>query len=99
MNQVVDWIKKQEIKYSKMEILSEEERTPLLLLTIEANKVENPKTVFIYGHLDKQPPLTEHWSKGLGPYTPVIKDGRLYGRGSADDGYALFGYICILKAL
>lgn len=82
-----------------MEILTEDKRTPLLLLTVEANKVEKPKTVFIYGHLDKQPPLTDKWSSGLGPYTPVIKDRKLYGRGAADDGYAIFGYVCVIKAL
>lgn len=38
----------------------------------------------MYGHMDKQPPLTDAWASGLGPYTPVIKDGKLYGRGGAD---------------
>ena len=43
----------------------------------------------LYGHLDKQPEMTG-WRAGLGPWTPVIEDGRLYGRGGADDGYAVF---------
>ena len=50
-----------------------------------------------YGHLDKQPPF-EGWSQGLGPYTPVIRDGRLYGRGSADDGYAIFSAVAAVCA-
>jgi len=48
---------------------------------------EHAGTVLLYGHLDKQPPAGG-WSEGLGPWTPVVRDGRLYGRGSADDGYA-----------
>jgi len=56
-------------------------------------------TVLLYGHLDKQPPLTESWDEGLGPYTPVLKDGKLFGRGSADDGYAIFAAISSILAL
>src|SRR6185436_12081286 len=54
--------------------------------------------VLLYGHLDKQPPL-EGWNEGLGPWKPVIKQGRLYGRGCADDGYAAFAAITSIKAL
>jgi hypothetical protein len=39
-----------------------------------------------YGHMDKQPPMTAAWSDGLHPYTPIVRDGKLYGRGGADDG-------------
>jgi acetylornithine deacetylase/succinyl-diaminopimelate desuccinylase-like protein len=52
----------------------------------------------MYGHLDKQPPLLP-WAEGLGPYTPVIRNGRLYGRGGADDGYAIFGAITAITNL
>jgi acetylornithine deacetylase/succinyl-diaminopimelate desuccinylase-like protein len=34
-------------------------------------------TVLIYGHMDKQPPLTEFWREGLHPYNPVIQDGKV----------------------
>lgn len=72
-------------------------RTPCLLITYTPS---NPKrTVLMYGHIDKQPPLTENWSQGLGPYTPVLKGDLLYGRGSSDDGYAFFLCTLILKAL
>jgi acetylornithine deacetylase/succinyl-diaminopimelate desuccinylase-like protein len=49
--------------------------------------------------MDKQPPLTEEWSNGLHPYRPIIRDGKLYGRGSADDGYAIFSAVTAIKAI
>lgn len=52
----------------------------------------------MYGHLDKQPPMLP-WAEGLGPYEPVIKNGKLYGRGGADDGYAIFGSITAITNL
>ena len=56
------------------------------------------ETVLVYGHLDKQPEMTG-WREGLGPWTPVIEAGRLYGRGGADDGYAVFCALAALRAL
>jgi acetylornithine deacetylase/succinyl-diaminopimelate desuccinylase-like protein len=70
-------------------------RTPVILLDIPG---EGPDTVLLYGHLDKQPEMTG-WAEGLGPWTPVIKGERLYGRGGADDGYALFGAVGAILAL
>jgi len=55
-------------------------------------------TVLLYGHLDKQPEMSGWWD-GFGPWKPVIKDDKLYGRGGADDGYAIYGSIAALKAL
>ena len=52
----------------------------------------------MYGHLDKQPEM-EGWNDDLGPWKPVIKDEKLYGRGGADDGYALFASIASINAL
>ena len=39
------------------------------------------------------------WREGLGPWTPVIEGGKLYGRGGADDGYAVFCALAALRAL
>ena len=55
------------------------------------------KNVMFYGHLDKQP-YGEAWEDGLSPTEPVIRDGRLYGRGSSDDGYAAFSFFLAVKA-
>ncbi len=54
--------------------------------------------VLLYGHLDKQPEFTG-WLPGLGPWEPVIRDGKLYGRGAADDGYAVFSSLTAIAAL
>jgi acetylornithine deacetylase/succinyl-diaminopimelate desuccinylase-like protein len=70
-------------------------RTPLLFVDIPGSL---PGTILLYGHLDKQPPMTG-WSEGRAPWTPVMRDGRLYGRGGADDGYAVFASIAAARAL
>ena len=70
-------------------------RTPLLFIEVPGDVDD---TVLLYGHLDKQPEFTG-WAEGLGPWTPVIRDGRLYGRGGADDGYAVFSSLTAIRAL
>lgn len=69
--------------------------TPLLFIECPGDTAD---TVLMYGHLDKQPEFTG-WAEGLAPWTPVLKEGRLYGRGGADDGYAMFGSLSALRAL
>ena len=54
--------------------------------------------MLLYGHLDKQPEM-EGWRDGLGPWTPVLEGDRLYGRGSADDGYAAFASLTAIEAI
>lgn len=90
-----DWVEKQNIPGSRLEVLSPEGRTPLLFLEVDG---DGEDTVLLYGHLDKQPP-TEGWEEGLGAYQPVLRDGKLYGRGGADDGYAVFATVAAIKAL
>jgi len=89
------WVERQAIPGSRLEVLTAEGRTPILLLEVDG---DGPDTVLLYGHLDKQPP-TEGWEEGLGAYQPVIRDGKLYGRGGADDGYAVFATVAAIKAL
>src|ERR1700689_4224264 len=82
-----------------LEVVRLEGRTPLIFIEVPGNKKDNGKdTVLLYGHLDKQPEM-KGWAEGTGPWTPVMKDGRLYGRGGADDGYAMFAALSALLAL
>src|SRR5580765_7537421 len=70
-------------------------RTPLMLFDIpgegppNGNNGGDGDTVLLYGHLDKQPEMVG-WAEGYGPWTPRIDGDKLYGRGGADDGYAMF---------
>lgn len=86
------------LKNTGIQLLSEPGRTPILLMEIEATKRENTNSVLIYGHLDKQPPA-DGWDKNKGAWMPVIENNRLYGRGSADDGYSIFSAVTAVKAL
>jgi acetylornithine deacetylase/succinyl-diaminopimelate desuccinylase-like protein len=82
-----------------LEVARLPERTPVILIDIPGSgPSRESETVLLYGHLDKQPEMTG-WAEDLGPWTPVIKDGRLYGRGGADDGYAMFGALGAILAL
>ena len=78
-----------------LEVVRLPKRTPLILVEIPGTA---PGTVLMYGHLDKQPEMLG-WAEGTGPWEPVLKDGKLYGRGGADDGYALFASLAALLAL
>src|SRR5262245_14133410 len=93
---VADWIRRQHVPGGSLAVLQDDVRTPLLLLEFPGTI---PDTVLLYGHLDKQPPMVG-WRDGLGPWTPHLDaDGRLYGRGAGDDGYAVFAALATVKAL
>ncbi len=92
------WCGKHALRGMKMEIVRLGERTPVLLLEIDAQGKNSKGNILLYGHLDKQPEMVG-WREGLGPWIPKIENGKLYGRGGADDGYAVFAAISALKAL
>ena len=89
------WCLDQPIKGMQTEVIKLEGRTPILFMEIPGDSDE---VVLLYGHYDKQPEF-EGWDEDLDPWKPVIKDGKLYGRGGADDGYAVFGSLTAIRAL
>jgi acetylornithine deacetylase/succinyl-diaminopimelate desuccinylase-like protein len=91
------WCEAHAVPGMKLEIVRLAGRTPCLFVEVPAS-LDGAGTVLIYGHLDKQPEMIG-WRSGLGPWTPVIQDGRLYGRGGADDGYAVFAALAAIRAL
>ena len=78
-----------------VEVVRLPERTPVILIELPGQTAD---TVLLYGHLDKQPEMTG-WTEGYGPWIPRLEGEKLYGRGGADDGYAMFGALAALLAL
>jgi acetylornithine deacetylase/succinyl-diaminopimelate desuccinylase-like protein len=86
------WCEAQNIDGMKVELIEKPGKTPVLFIEIPG---QSDKTILLYGHMDKQPEM-RGWDEDLGPWKPVIKDDKLYGRGGADDGYSTF---CALNAI
>ncbi len=99
VDQIAGWCREQKIEGLTVEVIKLEGRTPLIYMEIPATAGgEGDDTVLLYGHLDKQPEMTG-WFEGLGPWIPVEKDDKLYGRGGADDGYAAYASLTAIRAL
>lgn len=94
------WLGARDLPGATVEILRIPGRTPVVLLDVPASEgmPADGGTVLLYGHLDKQPPVGG-WSEGLGPWTPVVRGERLYGRGAADDGYSGYAASAAIEAL
>ncbi len=99
------WVRTQPVRALQAEIVALDGRTPCLFFDAPSTRdgvagagQSGDQTVLFYGHLDKQPEMTG-WRAGLGPWQPVIQDGRLYGRGAADDGYAVYAALTSIAAL
>ena len=92
------WVEAQKVEGLQLEIVRLPGRTPALFFEIDATQAGANQTVLMYGHLDKQPEFTG-WRNDLGPWTPKYEDGKLYGRGGADDGYAVYASIAAVQAL
>ena len=80
---------------ASLEVVRLPERTPVIVIEVPG---EGEETVLLYGHLDKQPEMVG-WTDGYGPWIPRLEGDKLYGRGGADDGYAMFGALSALLAL
>ena len=110
LQQAADWVQAQKVPGLTLEIVqltnpAGQARTPVLFFELPASSGNGPapanpsgQTILMYGHLDKQPEFSG-WRADLGPWTPVIDDGKLYGRGGADDGYAVYAAIASIQAL
>ncbi len=92
---ISSWCKERPIDGLSVEVVELEGRTPLIYMEIPG---ESDETVLLYGHLDKQPEMVG-WDPDLGPWKPVLRDDKLYGRGGADDGYAAFASLTAIEAL
>jgi acetylornithine deacetylase/succinyl-diaminopimelate desuccinylase-like protein len=95
VDQIAAWCKAQPIEGLTVEVVQLAGRTPVIYMEIPG---EGDDTVLLYGHLDKQPEMVG-WFEGLGPWEPVMKGDKLYGRGGADDGYAAFASLTAIRAL
>jgi acetylornithine deacetylase/succinyl-diaminopimelate desuccinylase-like protein len=89
------WARAQPIAGMTVEVVRLQGRTPLIYIEVPG---QGDDCVLLYGHLDKQPEMTG-WAEGLGPWQPVLRGDKLYGRGGADDGYAIFGSLAAIRAL
>lgn len=105
-----DWVERQRVPGLRCEIIQLNNaqgvaRTPVLFFELPASGGQDGtpapasgQTVLMYGHLDKQPEF-DGWRSDLGPWTPKVVDGKLYGRGGADDGYAVYASIASIQAI
>ncbi len=100
VERAADWVRAQGVEGLKLEIIRIAGRTPVLFFEVDGTReaAATGQTVLMYGHLDKQPEF-DGWRAGLGPWTPKYLDGKLYGRGGADDGYAIYASIAAIAAL
>ena len=93
-----DWVLAQKIDGLALEIVRLPGRTPVLFFEVAATQAPSDQSVLMYGHLDKQPEFSG-WRADLGPWAPKYEDGKLYGRGGADDGYAVYASIAAVQEL
>ena len=115
MRNAAAWVEAQKVQGLKLEVIRLDGRTPVLFFEVPASSgtqqaatktvastskaiTTSSQTVLMYGHLDKQPEFNG-WRHDLGPWTPKYEDGKLYGRGGADDGYAVYASIAAIQAL
>jgi len=90
-----NWVREHAPSDAAIEVVRLPGRTPVLLIDVPGTA---PGNVLLYGHLDKQPEMVG-WDEDLGPWDPVLRDGKLYGRGGADDGYAVFASLTAINVL
>ncbi len=95
VQQFCGWIAARPLRGMRHEVIRLPGRTPLILIKVDG---QSDQTVLLYGHLDKQPEMSG-WRDGLGPWQAVLDGEKLYGRGAADDGYAMFASLLAIESL
>lgn len=95
LNLIINWINKHKPDSLKVKVKQLPGRTPIIILDYPGSIDDK---ILMYGHLDKQPEM-DGWREGTGPWNPIIENNRLYGRGGADDGYAVFAIMAGIIAL
>ncbi|MBF9266753.1 M20 family metallopeptidase [Paracidovorax cattleyae] len=98
LRNAAEWVEAQKVPGLRLDILRMPGRTPVLFFEVEATRPASQQTVLMYGHLDKQPEF-DGWRKDLGPWSPKYEEGKLYGRGGADDGYAVYASIAAVQEI
>jgi acetylornithine deacetylase/succinyl-diaminopimelate desuccinylase-like protein len=92
---ITGWARGRRIEGLQIEVVRIEGRTPVILMEAPG---AGGDTVLLYGHCDKQPEMVG-WAADGGPWTPVRRGDRLFGRGAGDDGYAAFAALTAIEAL
>jgi acetylornithine deacetylase/succinyl-diaminopimelate desuccinylase-like protein len=92
---ITDWARTRRLEGLTIEVARLEGRTPVILMEVPGAGGE---TVLLYGHCDKQPEMVG-WAADGGPWTPVRRGDRLFGRGAGDDGYASFAALTAIETL
>jgi acetylornithine deacetylase/succinyl-diaminopimelate desuccinylase-like protein len=92
------WVEGRKVPGLTLEVVRVEGRTPVIFFEVASTRPSSAQTVLMYGHLDKQPEFSG-WRSDLGPWVPKIEGGKLYGRGGADDGYAVYAAVSAIEAL
>src|SRR6266567_2153944 len=92
---ITDWARRRKIEGLAIEVVRLPGRTPVILMEAPGTGGD---TVLLYGHCDKQPEMVG-WAADAGPWIPVRRGNRLYGRGVGDDGYAAFAALTAIEAL
>ena len=95
---LLEWVQAQPVQGMSAKLVELPGRTPTILVEVAAHKCAHAESVLLYGHYDKQPEF-DGWHEDLSPWTPVEREGKLYGRGGADDGYALFASLNAIALL
>jgi acetylornithine deacetylase/succinyl-diaminopimelate desuccinylase-like protein len=92
---ITDWARTRGIEGLTVEVIRLPGRTPVILMEAPGAGAD---TVLLYGHCDKQPEMVG-WAEDAGPWTPVRRGNRLFGRGAGDDGYAAFAALTAIESL